>query len=403
MTPYFGCSPDALHTPRPVGSQRDPRLVRKQHAQQNAAAKIAHSTPAQTEANHSPLPLACQSPDAAAPSMSSLGNGAFTRDGSSERGRQSPNASMAQVSAAEPALWGTAHEPAAMQRDEQDEQPTVDRAQPAPCRREQSLLDSGRTVTVSGETQDVAGDPAAKREDGQLQTDKGAGGEAKHMPQAAAAVPPRSVPAAEVMAAEPSPARASPKEQLSPGLAADEQMGTSGSAQPCQQSPGHAGEGPLAHGASPGRVGTGRLSRAAQAQPQKPAAGSGAHNTLQDSQHSAEAHASAWSAPAQDDAEVSSPGPKEARRLSEAPKEARRLSEAPKEEGDQEVPVLDRPTSAASLALASRPGESANTRSTDSLPLAALTARAAQPKNQPRKDQEAPPSPKRCKISPPVR
>lgn len=299
---------------------------------------------------------------------------------------------MAQVRAAELALWGTAHEPAAMQWDDQDEQPEVDRAQPAPCRREQSLLDSGRTVTVSGETQDVAGDPAAKREDGQLQTDKGAGGEAKQMPQAAAAVAPRSVPAAEVMAAEPSPARASPKEQLSPGLAADEQMGTSGSAQPCQQSPGHAGEAPLAHGASPGRVGTGRLSRAAQAQPQNPAAGSAAHKTLQDSQHSAEAHASAGSAPAQDDAEVSSPGPR-----------ARRLSGALKEEGDQQVPVLDRPTSAASLALASRPGQSANTRSTDSLPLAALTARAAQPKNQPRKGQEAPPSQKRCKISPPVR
>lgn len=365
--------------------------MRKQHAQRDAAAKVAHSTPAQTEANRSPLSLACQSPDAAAPSMSSP-NGAITRDGSSERGRQSPHASMAQVRAAELALWGTAHEPAAMQWDDQDEQPEVDRAQPAPCRREQSLLDSGRTVTVSGETQDVAGDPAAKREDGQLQTDKGAGGEAKQMPQAAAAVAPRSVPAAEVMAAEPSPARASPKEQLSPGLAADEQMGTSGSAQPCQQSPGHAGEAPLAHGASPGRVGTGRLSRAAQAQPQNPAAGSAAHKTLQDSQHSAEAHASAGSAPAQDDAEVSSPGPR-----------ARRLSGALKEEGDQQVPVLDRPTSAASLALASRPGQSANTRSTDSLPLAALTARAAQPKNQPRKGQEAPPSQKRCKISPPVR
>ena len=360
--------------------------MRKQHAQQSTEAKIAHSTLAQPDANYSPLPPACQSPNAAAPSISSPGNAATTREG----GRQLPHASMPQFSAAKLVLGGLADEPAALQRDEQGEQREVERAQPAPCRREQSRSDSGRTVTVSGETQD-AGDPAAKRGDGQLHTERGGGGKARKLLQAAAAVSPRSEPAADVMAAESPPGRASPKVQLSPGLAADERMCISGRAQLCQQSPGHAGEAPQAHVASPGRVGTGQLFRAAQAQPQSLAADSPAHRALQDSQHLAEAHASAESAPAQDDAEVSSPRPR-----------ARRLSEAIREEGDQEVPVLDKPASAASLALVSR-GESANTRSLDLLPLAALRAHAAQPKNQPRKDQEAPSSQKRCQISPPMR
>ena len=366
--------------------------MRKQHAQQSAAAEVAHSTPAQPVADHSPLPPACQSPDVAAPGISSLGNAAIAGDEPLERGRHLSHASMAQVSAAKLGLGGLADEPAALQQGGQGEQLEVEGAQPLPCRREQSRSDSGKTVTVSGGTQDVAGDPAAKRGDSQLQTDKGAGGEARKTPKATAAVSPRFGPAAEVMPAESSPASASPKEQLSPGLAADERMGTSNSAQLCQQSPGHAGETPQAHIASPGRVGTGQLSWATQAQPQSLAAGSPAHEALQDSQHSAEAHASAGSALAQDDAEVSSPRPR-----------ARRLSEATEGEGDQEVPVLDKPASAASLALVSRPGESANTRSSDLLPLAALTAGAAQPKNQPRKDQEAPSSQKRCQISPPMR